>query len=200
MSITNTYNSHILIIDDHPIYLDGLEMLLSMSLETAKIHKASNLDDVTKLLKSDIQIDLILLDLHLNQMNGFELCQLELFNDQAVAILSASENVQDIQQAKTIGLLGYLNKGCDNQKLIDDVRMLLNGECVFPNIQPSVMLTPRQQDVLNLLAQGYPNKTICNQLKLSEATVKTHLRALFSILDVHTRTQCVSVARDKNLI
>lgn len=200
MSTTNIYHSHILIIDDHPIYLDGLEMLLSMSLETTKIHKASNLADVTNLLKSEIQIDLILLDLHLNKMNGFELCQLELFNDQAVAILSASENIQDIQQAKNLGLLGYLNKGCENQKLIDDIHRLLNGECVFPNIQSSVMLTPRQQDVLNLLAQGYPNKTICNQLNLSEATVKTHLRALFSILDVHTRTQCVSVAREKNLI
>jgi len=200
MSITNTYNSHILIIDDHPIYLDGLEMLLSMSLETTKIHKASNLEEVTKLLNSEVQIDLILLDLQLNQMNGFELCQLDIFNDQAVAILSASENMQDIQQAKNLGLLGYLNKGCDNQALIDDIRRLLNGECIFPNVQASVLLTPRQQDVLQLLAQGYPNKTICNQLKLSEATVKTHLRALFSILDVHTRTQCVSVAREKNLI
>ena len=191
---------HILIIDDHPIYLDGLDMLLSRALGLAVIHKACNVEDAQALLSSDIQFDLILLDIQLEQASGLELCQLDIFKHQAIAILSASENQQDIQQAKNLGLLGFLNKACDSQKLINDIQSLLNGECIFPNIAPSITLTPRQQDVLNLLAQGYPNKTICNKLQLSEATIKTHLRALFNILDVHTRTQCVNVPRDKNII
>lgn len=200
MKSVQTLKSHILIIDDHPIYLDGLDLLLSRALDPAFIHKASNVSDAQVLLNSDKQFDLILLDIQLDQASGLELCQLDIFKDQAVAILSASENQQDIQQAKNLGLLGFLNKACDNQKLISDIQSLLNGECVFPNVAPAIVLTPRQQDVLNLLAQGYPNKTICNKLQLSEATIKTHLRALFNILDVHTRTQCVNVARDKNLI
>ena len=80
---------------------------------------------------------------------------------------------------------------------------MLNGQLFFPyslpNL-PSIHLTPRQQEVLRLLAEGLPNKTICKKLEMSEATVKTHLRTLFSILDVNTRTQCVSVANKFDLI
>ncbi|MGR6871684.1 response regulator transcription factor [Pseudomonas sp. HK3] len=200
MNRVKLFESYILIIDDHPIYLDGLEMLLSHTLNATKVLKARNLDEANALLNAGVQLDLILLDIQLNKMSGFDLCELDLYKNQAIAILSASENQKDIIQAKKLGLLGFLNKACEKDKLISDIQALLQGNCVFPEIIPYIALTPRQQDVLNLLAQGYPNKTICNQLKLSEATVKTHLRALFNIFDVHTRTQCVNVARDENLI
>jgi DNA-binding NarL/FixJ family response regulator len=201
MMTVQNYLSKILIIDDHQIYLDGLEMLLKQALSDVAIYKASTLEDAKSLLTSDLEFDLILLDIHLNNANGFDLCELDELKHQPIAILSASEHVKDIQQAHTLGLLGFLNKATDNEKLIDDIQRLLKGECIFPTKDAThTVLTPRQQDVLNLLSQGYPNKVICKQLSLSEATVKTHLRALFNILDVHTRTQCVSVAREKNLI
>jgi DNA-binding NarL/FixJ family response regulator len=201
MNPAQSYISKILIIDDHQIYLDGLEMLLSQALELVDIHKASTLDEAKMHLKSDIDFDLVLLDINLNNTNGFQLCQLDELKNQPIAILSASENLQDIQQSRTLGLLGFLNKASDNQKLIGNIQLLLKGECIYPVNKPlGLTLTPRQQDVLNLLAQGYPNKVICKELNLSEATIKTHLRALFNILDVHTRTQCVSVAREKNII
>ena len=200
--ITNQpITANILIIDDHQLYLDGLEMLLSQSLLDVCIHKANSLEEAKKVLSTNNELDLILLDLNLNKTNGFVLCEQDLFKQHPIAILSASEKKQDIQQAQEFGLLGFLNKASDNDALISDVQKLLVGECVYPKYTTTdTLLTPRQQDVLNLLALGYPNKVICKKLGLSEATIKTHLRALFNILDVHTRTQCVSVARENNLI
>ena len=201
MMTAKSFTSKILIIDDHQIYLDGLEMLLSQAFDQASIYKACNLEEARVHLQSGVEFDLILLDLTLNDANGFQLCELDELKHQPIAILSASGHLKDIQQARTLGLLGFLNKASDNVKLIDDIQRLLQGECIYPEAGvASLILTPRQQDVLNLLSEGYPNKVICKELKLSEATVKTHLRALFSILDVHTRTQCVNVAREKNLI
>lgn len=201
MNIPIGNTSQILIIDDHQIYLDGLEMMLSHSLINVSVDKASSLEEAKLKLAKKIDYDLILLDLNLNHANGFELCQSDILLGQPVAILSASETPQDILNAESLGLLGYLNKSSDNDQLISDVKRLLEGNCVYPSVnKPKIALTPRQLDVLTLLAKGYPNKTICRQLALSEATVKTHLRALFNILDVHTRTQCVSVARELNLL
>lgn len=61
-------------------------------------------------------------------------------------------------------------------------------------------LATRRQEILLLLAEGLPNKSISRQLQLSEDTVKTHLKALFQHLGVHTRTACVSVARQRGLL
>lgn len=201
MTAPNILTFQILIIDDHQIYLDGLEMLLDQAIINAEIYKASTLEQAKSTINKMNYIDLILLDLNMNGGSGFDLCRLDLFEQQPVAILSASENYQDIQKAKNLGLMGFLNKASDNQVLINQVMGLLSGEKVFPvSSSPKLFLTPRQNDVLRLLAEGYPNKVICKQLNLSEATVKTHLRALFNILDVHTRTQCVNVARELNII
>lgn len=201
MNIPISITFKILIIDDHQIYLEGLEMMLAQSLVNAQIDKASSLEEARLKLAQTVDYDLILLDLSLNYGNGFDLCQSNILRDQPVAILSASENPQDVLNAESLGLLGYLNKSSDNDQLIADVKLLLEGTCVYPSIsKPKIVLTPRQLDVLTLLAEGYPNKTISRQLALSEATVKTHLRALFNILDVHTRTQCVNVARELKLL
>ena len=79
-------------------------------------------------------------------------------------------------------------------------RAISRGHLYFPGgWQPAkataIPLTPRQSEVLALLAQGFPNKRICQSLNLTEHTVKTHLKAIFLHLGVHNRTECVSQAR-----
>lgn len=76
-------------------------------------------------------------------------------------------------------------------------RLLLGENLPLPASEPVTTLTPRQQEILLLLAEGLPNKAIGRRLKLSEETVKTHLRSLFQTLQVHTRTACVTVARQR---
>ncbi|MFT6260989.1 MAG: DNA-binding NarL/FixJ family response regulator [Crocinitomicaceae bacterium] len=201
MKLSHSSSLEVLIIDDHPLYLDGLEMMLAQSLDNIIVHKASTFEAAKAKLSSNISLDLILLDINLNGENGFDLCLLDEFKNEPIAILSAIDSSASILQAKKLGLLGFLNKGNDSDILIENITRLLNGESIFPSysLAPS-KLTPRQFEVLQLLAEGHPNKIICKQMKLTEATVKTHLRALFNILQVNTRTECVNVARKQHLI
>ena len=197
--------AHILIVDDHQIYLDGLEMIIKQHLPNTHVHKAHDGQSAQQVVAQYPDMDLLLLDLNLQQQNGLELWQnlTQEFGPLPVAILSASCKLQEIKKCKKQGALGFINKASDNATLLNAIEQMLNGQLFFPyslpNL-PSIHLTPRQQEVLRLLAEGLPNKTICKQLEMSEATVKTHLRTLFSILDVNTRTQCVSVANKFDLI
>ena len=196
--------ANLLIIDDHQIYLDGLEFTLRQNLTDVIVLKAKNLDESSSHLSNSV-IDLVLLDLNLAESNGLEVWQqLKLKHGPIpVVILSASDRIQDIQEAQQKGALGFINKSEDNQQLIYAIQRILDGNLYFPKSlpkEPSVRLTPRQMDVLSLLAEGLPNKVICKKLEMSEATVKSHLRTLFTLFDVNTRTQCVSVANKLNLI
>ncbi|MCY1538765.1 HTH-type transcriptional regulator MalT [compost metagenome] len=76
-------------------------------------------------------------------------------------------------------------------------RVLLGETLPVPATGEKPPLTPRQSQILLLLADGLPNKAISRQLGVSEDTIKTHLKALFQELDVHTRTACVSAARQR---
>lgn len=195
----------ILILDDHQIYLDGLELTLTQNLPDLYVFKSQNLDAAIDVLRKDPNIDLILLDLDLSDSSGLEAWeQLKLsFGPLPVAVLSASDRIPDIRQAKDAGALGFINKALDNHQLIQAIQHILEGRLYFPqgiSDTPDIRLTPRQKDVLSLLAEGLPNKTICKQLDMSEATVKTHLRTLFTLFNVNTRTQCVSVATKLQLI
>lgn len=195
----------ILIIDDHQVYLDGLEMIISASISDIQVYKAYDIQSALECMKLNPHMDLILLDLNLASDSGLQVWQslLESYDSLPVAILTASERPQDIHECKNKGALGFINKSCDNASLIKAIKDMLEGNLYFPyNIDkaPKIKLTPRQQEVLNLLAEGLPNKTICSRLSMSEATVKTHLRTLFSLLDVNTRTQCVNVAIKQELI
>ena len=196
--------ANLLIIDDHQIYLDGLEFTLHQNLSDITVLKAKNLVESSSHLSNSV-IDLVLLDLNLAESNGLDVWQ-QLKQDHGpipVVILSASDRIQDIQEALKKGAFGFINISEDNQKLIHAIQRVLDGHLYFPKSlpkEPSVRLTPRQMDVLSLLAEGLPNKVICRKLEMSEATVKSHLRTLFTLFDVNTRTQCVSVANKLNLI
>ena len=195
---------NILIVDDHQIYLDGLEMIIQKNLNDSKIYKAHDHASAKSVILQHNNIDLILMDLNLHNQNGLEIWQQlkSEFGPLPVAMLSASEKLQDIKKSKDNGALGFINKAADNGELISAITQILSGDLFFPCKLPqaNVQLTPRQHEVLTLLAEGLPNKTICRKLAMSEATVKTHLRTLFSLLDVNTRTQCVNVAIKHELI
>lgn len=197
--------ANILIVDDHQIYLDGLEMIIQQHLPQSTIYKAHDCDSARDVIREHSDIDLILLDLNLQQQDGLEIWNTlkEEFGPLPVAMLSASCKIQDIKKSKHLGALGFINKAIDNSALVLAIKSILNGQLHFPytlSNSPRIHLTPRQKEVLLLLAEGLPNKTICRKLAMSEATVKTHLRALFSLLEVNTRTQCVSVANKFELI
>lgn len=213
----------LLLIDDHRLILDGLSLSLrGLGVEVCLQH-ATHGQEAQRILAERRDFHLILLDLSLPDMPGLsflsQLTQGDLFIP--VAILSASEEPTDVAQALACGASGYISKAADGQQILDAIRAILAGQCYTPDfyrtpastprrageapdpasgrINPAA-ITPRQMQVLELLAQGLPNKLICQHLGLTEDTVKTHLKALFSHLRVHNRTQCVAVATRLNLL
>lgn len=189
----------LLLVDDHRIFLDGLALALQPLTRQLHIHTAQSAAEAEAWLRQR-DFDLILLDLRLPDLPGLELLQRWQKEGRLtpVAILSASDSKLDAQAALAAGALGFIPKSADGADLRQAVTRVLLGETLpAPAPAAGAPLTPRQREILLLLADGLPNKAISRQLGLSEDTVKTHLKALFQELDVHTRTACVSAARQR---
>jgi DNA-binding NarL/FixJ family response regulator len=189
----------LLLVDDHRIFLDGLSLALAPLCADLQIHTAETAAAAEACLQH-ADFDLILLDLRLPDMPGLEL--LQRWQQQGrmtpVAILSASDSSLDAQAALAAGALGFIPKSANSNELRQAVTRVLLGETLpAPAGAEKAQLTPRQMEILRLLADGLPNKSIGRQLGVAEDTFKTHLKTLFQELDVHTRTACVSAARQR---
>nr|WP_298142144.1 response regulator transcription factor [uncultured Pseudomonas sp.] len=188
----------LLLVDDHRIFLDGLSLALAPLCPDLLIRTAETAAEAETWLDKQ-EFDLVLLDLRLPDVPGLEL--LQRWQQQGrmapVAILSASDSTLDAQAAIAAGALGFIPKSANSDELRQAVTRVLLGETLPPPTNERSQLTPRQQEILMLLADGLPNKAISRQLGVSEDTVKTHLKALFQELDAHTRTACVSAARQR---
>ena len=189
---------NLLLVDDHRIFLDGLSLALTPLCADLRVQAAHNAAEAEDCLSRQ-DFDLILLDLRLPDLPGLDL--LQRWQQQGrltpVAILSASDSSLDAQAALAAGALGFIPKSANGDDLRQAVTRVLLGETLPPPVADKPQLTPRQQEILRLLADGLPNKAISRQLGVAEDTVKTHLKALFQELEVHTRTACVSAARQR---
>lgn len=191
-----------LLVDDHRIYLDGLRMALVPLCANLLIRTAESAASAEIFLKNN-NFDLILLDMHLPDMTGLELLQRWQREGclTPVAIISASNSSQDAKAAIAAGALGFIPKKINGEELRCAVTRILLGETLpIPEPCNKTHLTPRQSEILQFLAKGLPNKSIGRQMGLSEGTVKVHLKLIFQELAVHTRTECVNVARERGLL
>lgn len=204
-------DTRLLLIDDHQIYLDGLTLTLN------KLCQGITLDHARTAAEAQEQVrqhtyDLVLLDLHLPDGNGLMLLEKLRSIDPLtpVAILTGSNNPSDMDAALRLGAAGFISKTADGPMLVSAALRLLFGEQVLIADENQPLdrqanarergITPRQLEILDLLAEGLPNKVICQRLSLSEDTVKTHLKAVFAALGCHNRTECVNTARRHGLV
>lgn len=204
-------DTRLLLIDDHQIYLDGLTLTLTKLCKQVTLDHAHNGAEAEKMV-SEHTFDLILLDLHLPDSSGLSLLQkLRAIDPLApIAILTGSTSPSDMDAALQLGAAGFISKTADGQMLLEAATRLLFGEQVVIANESCALdrqssakelgVTPRQLEILDLLAEGLPNKVICQRLSLSEDTVKTHLKALFAAMNSHNRTECVSNARKLGLV
>jgi DNA-binding NarL/FixJ family response regulator len=202
----------VLVVEDHPIYLEGLSITLSALHPDTNLICVASATAAQDYLRQDSQLDLIILDLGIPEGGGLSvlqfLCTQQLFIP--AVVLSASEEHCDVQRSMRAGASGFISKSSSSQEILSAVRLVLGGEQTLPAFYQEQasqeqddefpLLTPRQQEVLQLVCEGLPNKRICLQLGLSEHTVKTHMKALFGLLKVHNRTECMRVALEWRLI
>lgn len=203
---SNPLLSRVLIVDDHPFFLFGLTAILEQENLVEDVVCVASVADAVEDLRQHPQTSLVLLDLTLQGEAG-----LSLFAELGglgvpvpVVVISSREDETSVRAARSAGAVGFLPKSADRHSLVRMIRRVSSGQLFYPSLQmPAHMpesLTPRQLEVLVLLAEGLPNKRICQVLNLTEHTVKTHLKAIFAHLDAHNRTECVAQARALGLI
>ncbi len=209
-SDADTQSLKLLVVEDHPVYLEGLYYVLESLAETVQIESAQGLEAAKQALQHKPQFDLILLDLNLYDGAGLSLLRyMQIHRIMIpVAVLSASEESRDVSAAMSAGASGFISKASGRADIAQAIQSVMDGDSPLPDFYvdsstatrdvPS--LTPRQLEVLQLLAEGLPNKRICQQLNLTEHTVKSHIKTLFALLDVHNRTECARTAVELGLI
>lgn len=209
----------ILVVDDHPLFLDGLIQVLRRLDPVTVTEQVSNAEQALARLKADGNFQLILVDINMPGMDGLDLlCALvehELWVP--AVVISAQDNPRVIANALDAGALGFIPKSFGASELLNALKRVMAGEVFLPesikeqidrmrrfspNVESGAKLgiTARQLRVLELLVKGYSNRKIAVTLNLSEHTVKSHLKALFSILNVDNRTVCVQKAEQLGLV
>ncbi len=193
----------LLLAEDHPVVRIGLERLLANESDIEVVGAAANGFEAVE-LSDRLRPDVVLMDLSMPGMGGVEATRaIVAAHDGAVnvVVLTSFAGRDDILAALDAGASGYMLKDAEPEELLAAVRAAARGEApLAPKAarevlaarveqRPTEDLSPREQDVLRLVAQGLPNKRIARELEISEKTVKAHLTNVFQRIGVTDRTQ-----------
>jgi DNA-binding NarL/FixJ family response regulator len=201
----------VLVADDHPIVRSGIVALLQSAEDVDVVGEASTGLEAVDLAET-LAPDLVLMDLRMPGITGDEATARILATNPAmrVVILTTYESDDSILTAIEAGASGYLLKAAPQEEILAGVRSVARGEVALaPSIAallvkrvktPTPTLSPRETEVLTLVAAGQSNPSIAATLFLSEATVKTHLLHVFAKLDVSDRTRAVTRAMELGLL
>ncbi|CAO5161343.1 Transcriptional regulatory protein LiaR [Frankia sp. AiPs1] len=202
----------LLIVDDHPIVRDGLRGVFTADPDFVVVAEASDGAEAIRVAES-IEVDVILMDLRMPGTGGVEaITQLRRRNHPArVLVLTTFDSDRDVLPAIEAGATGYLLKDARREELLRAVRAAHAGQSVLaPSVAGTLMnrvgvrepdaLSPRELDVLRLVAAGATNQAAARELLVSEATIKTHLIHLYNKLGVRDRAAAVAVAYERGIL
>lgn len=211
---------NIALLDDHRMFLDGLTLLFSGHCERYSVDAYDNAADLIKAMKTGAKYDLVVSDLIMKDMNGLAfISELRTHNKSLpVLMLSGINSPPPVKEIIKLGANGFVHKSADNETLLGAVDTVIAGKTYFPEDMLSGQtdftqseefahepdhiptLSPRQIEVLQLIADGASNKQISDTMFISENTVKSHLKTIFFEMRVNKRTACVRKARTLGLI
>lgn len=207
---------HILVADDHPVVLDGLVAILSTQPDFEVIGTASNGLEVVAQTEA-LHPDVLLIDLEMPLMDGVQ--ALETLRAKSIAVrvivFTAFDTDERILGAVQAGAEGYLLKGAPREELFEAIRVVnAGGSLLQPIVMSKLMrhisqredtksvetLSPREREVLQLMARGLQNKEIAAELVISERTVKFHVSSILGKLGAGNRTEAVTMALQQGII
>ncbi|MET4583048.1 DNA-binding NarL/FixJ family response regulator [Conyzicola nivalis] len=201
----------VLVADDHPIVRSGIVALLAAAADIEVVGEAANGREAVDLALA-LSPELVLMDLQMPELNGDEATALILaaLPETRVVVLTTYETDASILTAIEAGASGYLLKAAPQEEILAGIRSVARGEVALaPSIAAmlvgrvktrAITLSPRETEVLGLVAQGMSNPSIAKKLFLGEATVKTHLLHAFEKLEVSDRTRAVTKAMELGLL
>lgn len=199
--------TRILIVDDHSVVRQGLQMFLALDPEIEVVGEVSNGAEAVEFVKR-VKPDVVLMDLLMPVMDGIEATKIirrEYPDTEVIALTSVLED-NAVVGAVRAGAIGYLLKDTEADELVRAIKAAAAGQVqLSPKAAERLMrevrapespekLTDRETDVLRLLAEGKANKEIARELTISETTVKTHVSNILMKLDVPSRTQAALYA------
>ena len=193
----------LLLIDDHPLFRQGFRAMLEEARPDWVLATASRADE-GEVAAADVDLDLILIDLSLPDADGFE--TIERIGAIAPAtprvVISARTDEAALRLAIKAGASGFIGKGDDAEAVLSRLEGVAAGAGGFEVGAPEsgLTLSPRQIEVLTLLAEGCPNKEIRHRLGIAERTVRYHLTDVFQTLGVQSRVQAVLRAQALGLL
>ncbi len=209
----------VLIIDDHTLFRSGIKLLLERQTGFEVVGEASDGLEGVKRAKQ-LKPDVVLLDLHMPVTSG--LVTIPLLREEVpqteIILLTVSEDADDLLEALRAGARGYLLKNIETEFLLDSIRRAVAGESVMSsqmasklvdamrapkkvkNISHLEKLTPREREIIVMLASGASNKEIARKLDLAESTVKIHVQGILRKLNLASRVQAAVYAVEHGLI
>ncbi|RSI38853.1 response regulator transcription factor [Streptococcus sanguinis] len=203
----------ILLVDDHQMVRLGLKSYLELQEDIAEVSEAVNgKEGVEKALAS--RPDVIIMDIVMPEMNGIEatLAILKEWPEAKILILTSYLDNEKIYPVLDAGAHGYMLKTSSAEEILRSVKKVAKGEFAIEtevskkveyhrnHIELHEDLTARERDILGLLAKGYENQRIADELFISLKTVKTHVSNILSKLEVSDRTQAVVYAFQHHLV
>ena len=207
----------VVIVDDHPVFRFGLRTLLKADPMLSVVGEATNGQEA--MLQADtLSPDVILMDLNMPGMNGIEAIG-RILSDHPhvhILVLTMSDDDDLVFAAMRAGALGYLLKGAEGGETLQAIHAVSTAEAIFsPAIarrlmqyfgaplpipsQPFPDLTEREREILSLIAQGYTNQAIAEQLVISPKTVRNHISSICSKLQVTSRLEAILRAKDAGM-
>lgn len=223
MSFENeTRPIRVLIVDDHAIVRDGIRALLATNVDIQVVGEAPNGNKAVA-LAHHLQPDVILMDLMMPEMDGIEATRqiISLNPETRILVLTSFATDDKVFPAIKAGALGYLLKDSGSEDLVQAIHAVYQGETsLHPKIARKLLqeiagapartaqekstpdvdpLTPREMEVLKLVARGISNLDIAEQLVISEGTVRTHISNILSKLHLASRTQATLYALREGL-
>ena len=209
----------ILLVDDHTILRDGIRLLLESEPDMTVVGEAEDGRTAVK-LTCQLKPDVVLMDIAMPLLNGLEATR-QIKHDcpgVKVLILTMHENEEYIRQALASGAMGYILKDAAARELLNAIHAVHRGEAILsPAVTRLVVenylrwgdiqkdsstnrLSPREREVLQLIAEGYSNKQIAEILCISIKTVQAHRMNLMSKLDLHDRAELIKYAIQRKII
>lgn len=211
----------VLIVDDHTLFRSGIKLLLERHEGFEVVGEAGDGLEGVKRAKQ-LEPDVVLLDLHMPGTSGLE--AIPLLKEEApqaqIIMLTVSEDADDLLDALRAGARGYLLKNIETDFLLDSIRRAASGESVMstqmagkladtlrisqkgsaiPDSSPA-KLSPREREIIVMLARGASNKEIARTLDLSESTVKIHVQGILRKLNLSSRVQAAVYAVEHGLV